>query len=149
LVLLPKGRCRAYSWSRSRSRRSCAFKLPSDISADPMTIHRNNKRRGVPRRLFSHSVDHSLTKAVGIEPPQQKGQADHTETHGHHIRESPDHFQSDQKHKKQPEVHRSALPKAKCPLLKVLTRSRSPKRPDLAGEITEKSLALKSEKAFS
>jgi len=63
--------------------------------------------------------------------------------------ESPDHFQSDRKHEKQPEVHRSALPKARYPLLKVLTRSRSPKRPDLAGEITEKSLALKSEKAFS
>jgi len=66
-----------------------------------------------------------------------------------HIGESPDHFESDRKHKKQPEVHRSALPKAKCPLLKVLMRSRSPKHPDLAGEITEKSLTLKSEKAFS
>jgi len=54
------------------------------------------------------------------------------------IRESPDHFQSDRKHKKQPEVHRSTLPKAKCPLLKVLMRSRSPKHPDLVGEITEK-----------
>ena len=65
------------------------------------------------------------------------------------IRELPDHFQSDQKHEKQPEVHGSALLKAKCQLLKVLTRSRGPKRPDLAGEITEKSLALKSEKTFS
>jgi len=66
--------------------------IPSDISADPMTIHRNNKRRGTPRRLFSHSVDHSLTKAVGIEPPQQKGQADHTETHSHHSSPSPFSF---------------------------------------------------------
>ena len=65
------------------------------------------------------------------------------------IRELPDHFQSDGRHEKQLEVHRSALLKAKCQLLKVLTRSRSPKRPDLAGEITEKSLALKSEKTFS
>ena len=65
------------------------------------------------------------------------------------IRESPNHFQSNQKHKKQPEVHRSALPKAKCLLLKVLTRSRSPKRPDLVGEITEKVSTLKSEKTFS
>ena len=65
------------------------------------------------------------------------------------IRELPNHFQSDRKHEKQPEVHRSALLKAKCQLLKVPTRSRGFKRPDLAGEITEKSLALKSEKTFS
>ena len=65
------------------------------------------------------------------------------------IRELPDHFQSDERHEKQPEAHRSALLKAKCQLLKVLTRSRGHKRPDLTGEITEKSLALKSEKTFS
>ena len=33
---------------------------------------------------------------------------------------TPDHPQSDRKHKKQPEVH-SALPKAKCPLLEALS----------------------------
>ena len=53
------------------------------------------------------------------------------------------------KQEKQPEVHRSTLPKAECPLLEVPTRSRSPKRPDLAGEITKKSLTLKSDKTFS
>ena len=36
-----------------------------------------------------------------------------------------------------------SLPEARCPLLKVPMRSRSPKCQDLAGEITEKSLTLK------
>jgi len=39
------------------------------------------------------------------------------------IRERSDHFQSNRKREKQPEVHRSALPKAKCPLLEVPMRS--------------------------